>query len=544
MISDVCVGILCMILLICLYVQRDISLAYFLLLVFMVITMSTVGFVITMMYKFTLQNKENSESYANIEQRILFLEEHYKKNFKKNKITSANSQNILNITQSQLSNHIASVNTTMLVMSIVCVFITITIPILNYAFLNAEQIDNMYANVDQKMEDGIREMQTHVENLLSKEKEDMQTEIISTLSETKEQFEMEMNSVSETTLFQAQYNLLEFGETEEIISKCSMLMLQYPNSAELYYTRGLNYWYKRNYTNAIDDLLKAKELGYTDLNSVDQILCFSYSNLGDEFSVIDICNSHMPEEDYIYLFTVIRAEAYMNLGQFEEAEKEYLNMISEMENGNHYFYPNYHDVGDFYNKWGKYEEALMWYEKSIEQNSEYTGTYLSRGDLYLQQKEYNLALEDFSKVIEIWPDQYFGYERRSKVYFDMGNYNLALEDINVAIVLLDSPKDFISLYNRRGVIYFHLEEYERAVDDFRLVVAVNDNTGTYAYNLGSTYYFTQKYGEAIRYLTKAIEITPNYKWSYYYRSKSYEALGELELSQLDMEMFNTLNGDN
>lgn len=43
---------------------------------------------------------------------------------------------------------------------------------------------------------------------------------------------------------------------------------------------------------------------------------------------------------------------------------------------------------------------------------------------------------------------------------------------------------------------------------------------------------------------KAIEIDPNHKESYYFRSKTYEALGEMDLSQLDMEVYNTLKGGN
>lgn len=541
MISEICIGIFCVTILVCLLCLRgrgDISLAYLLLLIFMVIIMAAVGFIIVLMYKLTLQNKENIENYANIEQRILSLEEHNKKDSKKKEIISVNSQNILSITQSQLSNHIASVNTTMLVMSIVCVFITIAIPILNYAFLNAEQIENMYANVDEKMETVISDMQDQVENTLLDEKKELQDEIDSVLYETIAQLETEMKVTSETTLFQAQLNSLEFGEPNEKINRCTMLILQYPNRAEPYYFRGYIYYQRRDYNNAISDLTKAKELGYENLDSLDQILCYSYSNLGDEFSVIDICNSHIPEEDYICLFTYIRAQAYTNLGLFEEAEKEYLCMISELENGNHYIYPNYWAVGDFYNKWGKYEEALIWYEKGIEEYPD-KDAYLSRGNLYLQREQYDFALEDFSKVIEISPDQHYGYERRAEVYYKMGSYNLALDDINAAIVLLDSPKDFISSYNRRGEIYMHLKEYDRAVDDFRIVVAVNDNNGTYVYNLGAAYYYTQEYEEAIRYLTKAMEINPNTKWSYYYRSKAYEALGEMDLSQLDMEVYNS-----
>ena len=472
MILDICVGLFCLIVLVGLYVEKSISFAYFLLLFLMVITISGMGYVIAMMYKLTLHNKENQESFKNVEERILLLEEGSEKNHKKRQATNENSYNVLSITQSQLNNHIASVNTTMLVMSIVCVFITIAIPILNYAFLNAEQIENMYANVDEKMETVISDMQYQVENTLLDEKKELQDEIDSVLSETIAQFETEMKVTSETTLFQAQLNSLEFGEIEEKISKCTMLILQYPDSAELYYSRGYNYWCQGDYSNAVNDLLKAKELNYENIDSLDQILCYSYSNLGDEFSVIQICNFHIPEEDYFYLFTVIRAKAYMNMGQFEEAEKEYLHMISEMEDGNHYFYPNYYVVGDFYKEWRKYEEALMWYKKDIEEYPEYTGAYLSRGNLYLQQKEYDFALEDFSKVIEISPDQYYGYERRCEAYFQMRNFNLSLEDINVAIVLSDRPKDFISLYNKRGVIYMQLEEYDRAVDDFRVVVAV------------------------------------------------------------------------
>lgn len=47
----------------------------------------------------------------------------------------------------------------------------------------------------------------------------------------------------------------------------------------------------------------------------------------------------------------------------------------------------------------------------------------------------------------------------------------------------------------------------------------------------------------IDYITHARRYAQKYD-SYYFRSKSYEALGEMDLSQLDMEVYNTLKGGN
>lgn len=528
-ISEICIGIICVIILVCLLCLRgrgDISLAYLLLLVFMVIIMAAVGFIIVFIYKLTLQNKENRENYAKIEQKILSLEEHNKKNSKKKEIISENSQNILSITQSQLSNHIASVNITMLVMSIVCVFITIAIPILNYAFLNAEQIENMYANVDEKMETGISDAQKQ-----------MNKQVESELLEIKDQFDRKLMELFQTTLLQAQLNSMQFMDIDEIIYICTNLLQNYPDNADLYYNRGCNYSYSGDYEDAINDLLKAKELGYTNLSLLDRELCRAYSAMGDEFSVINVCNSHIPEEDYVYQFTILRADAYRNLKLYDKAEEEYLNMIAEMENGNHYFFNSNFTVGALYEEWGKYEEALRWYSKEVDEDPTDRAAYLFRGELYLQLKEYNLALEDLNRVIELYPDGSIGYQLRSEVQCELGNYDLALDDINVAIILDDNPIEYSELNFKRGNIYVDLGEYERAIDDYRICVAVNGNNSVYNYNLGEAYYHAGNYEEAVRYLTRAEELNLSYKWIYYYRARAYDMLGKADLALSDKETY-------
>ena len=64
---------------------------------------------------------------------------------------------------------------------------------------------------------------------------------------------------------------------------------------------------------------------------------------------------------------------------------------------------HYHNVGARLFGEGDYEQARMWLEKSIEQDSENDESYVGMGDIYYQSSEYEEAIKWFEKAIEINP---------------------------------------------------------------------------------------------------------------------------------------------
>ena len=541
---SIILGISSTIFIVLLYIKNSISLGYFLLLLLMVMSLSFTGFIISKLYECIKKIEINEQLFASMKSRIDYLEKNQNSYAKRKTVTqrSDNYQDEINIIQSQLSNHIASVNVAMMIISMITVLITVMVPVLNYTFLNKEQIENMYANVDSQLQNSIYEMNLHADNLLLEAQAKSDELINKKLDIVINDLEDKMNAMSEMSIFQSKMYSIQYEELNTKISSYTSLLSEYPNSAEIYYYRGCAYYDKKEYELAIDDLLKAKGLGYVDLRTVDRTLCYCYYYMNDYFSVIDICNTYIPEVDYMYTFTVIRADAYGKLGQYDKALNEYHAMIDSMSEGTHFIFQGYSNIARIYYNAGRYEEAIEYYTRAIEENPQDAFDYLSRGNIYYHSfNNYTEALNDFNKAIQLDPDLDIAYILRESVYFNTQDYYSALDDLNSAILLRNSPMESIYLYRQRGIIYlFHLDEYKQAINDFRITVALErDNAMNYT-NLALAYYYDENYIEAIKYFSKALDINPNEKIDYEYRANSYQQIGEDALAQADIETLKEL----
>ena len=83
-------------------------------------------------------------------------------------------------------------------------------------------------------------------------------------------------------------------------------------------------------------------------------------------------------------------------------------------------------------KAGRYEEAIGFFNKALDANPNFIGTYINRGNCYYQLKQYPKAIEDYQKAIELEPDQGIIYSNLGSAYFDFGDLRMACENWTVA----------------------------------------------------------------------------------------------------------------
>jgi tetratricopeptide (TPR) repeat protein len=94
---------------------------------------------------------------------------------------------------------------------------------------------------------------------------------------------------------------------------------------------------------------------------------------------------------------------------------------------------NYLHQGRVYQRRGKFEEALIEFNRVIEMNPRLVMGYIGRGGLYLQQEHWDLAIADFDQALSIAPDLGPVYFSRANAYIGKKEWHMAMEDMLKAV---------------------------------------------------------------------------------------------------------------
>lgn len=153
--------------------------------------------------------------------------------------------------------------------------------------------------------------------------------------------------------------------------------------------------------------------------------------------------------------------------------------------------------GTIYYISGKGDEAIRYYNKTIELNPECAKAYNNRGGAYLILSDHEQAISNFNKAIELDPQYMSAYHNRANTYLDSDQYSEAILDYTNAIEL---DHGFAKAYFGRGYAYLALGQYDKSITDY----------------------------------TKAIELNPEYARAYYTRAIGYANLTQFSKAKRDM----------
>jgi tetratricopeptide (TPR) repeat protein len=167
----------------------------------------------------------------------------------------------------------------------------------------------------------------------------------------------------------------------------------------------------------------------------------------------------------------------------------------------------------------KFDLAIKRYTRLIEADRED-----NRGIAYLKKGRFDLALLDFNRAIEIRPDFTLAYINRGTAHQEMGHYDLSIRDFNRAIEL---EPDNSMAFNNRGFTYVLIGDFERARKDLERSLELSPDN-IYALNsMAELYAAKNDPDEACRWLTKAIEKGYN-NLRYLRTSRTYEPIRNAE----------------
>jgi len=140
-------------------------------------------------------------------------------------------------------------------------------------------------------------------------------------------------------------------------------------------------------------------------------------------------------------------------------------------------------ASDFVGK-GDYENAVSFFNRTLELDPNMTDAYLFRGLAYRNMQKYKEALADYNKLLSINPNSAPAYNNRGVVYWKQGKHKEALADYNKTISL--TPSDYI-VYNNRGVIYYEMGDYDSAIADYTKAISLNSKFAQSYWNRAVSY---------------------------------------------------------
>lgn len=179
-------------------------------------------------------------------------------------------------------------------------------------------------------------------------------------------------------------------------------------------------------------------------------------------------------------------EVHFSLGQVYNATGKSAEAVEELKKALE-LAPNsdegYRRLGLAYRSLGKKAEALQAFQQAVDANPYYWANYNQLGSAYFQYGDNDRALKAFQRVAELAPQNKTGWANIATVQYNLGKWNEAIEANKKALELDPSA----GLYSNLGTAYFFQERYDEARANFEKAVEISPQVPTYVGNLADAY---------------------------------------------------------
>lgn len=204
-----------------------------------------------------------------------------------------------------------------------------------------------------------------------------------------------------------------------------------------------------------------------------------------------------------------KADALFNLKKYPEAIKAFKQTIKFYKDNNDK-YLDYFCIALAYQHQKKIEKAIEYYQKAIEGDIEYFGTYFNLTNLQMCKKRYKEAIQNIQKSIEINPEYADSYVLLGQCYFNIKKYKKAFDSFDKTIELDPQNKH---IYLNYGGCYFLRKKYNKALEMLEKDVQIQDSEDILAaiyYLRGMVYEKLKDKTKAKANYAKALEIYPEF----------------------------------
>ena len=189
--------------------------------------------------------------------------------------------------------------------------------------------------------------------------------------------------------------------------------------------------------------------------------------------------------------------------KYSIAEKKCLNLIKKIK-------PNY-EIFNIYAvilfELKKYDDAIKYWTKTIELNSQYHFGYNNLGNVFLKQDEFKKALDCYDKAIKIKPDYYEAFHNKGNVLTKMNDPTSAIKSFDKALQI---KNDYLPSLKSRNSFYIKQKKFNKALIELdKLMIYEPDNVDFYIQK-ADILSETGRHEEAIRVYQTAYSMDSNH----------------------------------
>jgi len=150
---------------------------------------------------------------------------------------------------------------------------------------------------------------------------------------------------------------------------------------------------------------------------------------------------------------------------------------------------------------------------------------LNQGNSLFDEGKFQEAIVVYEKIIEEHPDAYLIYKNIGNSYFKMEKYEKAEEYYSKVLEKKPDSDDIILLI---GNCYVNRNENEKALEWYKKIEFEKIDNPTVLYNIGTNFTNLSKYQEALKYYKKAVELKEDFLDAIYQLGLTYLTLQNYE----------------
>jgi len=230
---------------------------------------------------------------------------------------------------------------------------------------------------------------------------------------------------------------------------------------------------------------------------------------------------------------------YAERGMHDKAIVLYEQLL-DYDPDQHHVERVYANMANAYTDKQAFDQAIDFYQKSLEANPEYEDAYIGLARIRMELGQYDKAARIYQLALDLNPQSEVIYNQLGNLSFVQGNYDEAVAHYQKAIGLnqfyiaaynglglsyagkgaidnalsiyqqaLRIDPDATVIRNSLGSLYMNRGEIEKAISEFKESLKRDPNNAEVRNNLGMLFLRTRQYEEALRELMAALKIQPD-----------------------------------
>ena len=167
---------------------------------------------------------------------------------------------------------------------------------------------------------------------------------------------------------------------------------------------------------------------------------------------------------------------------------------------------------------GRYQDAVFWFTKLIEQEPFNAKAYKNRGVARLSLQKYDMVIEDLNSPLNPDPQMEDITGNLGPAWYYKEEYKKAMDDFNAALNL-DSELE--GIHSNIGVAWYYVREYKKAIAEYDQEIENHPENYSAFFNRAISWVELKEYDNALKDLRSVLSIKPDEYWAIAYQGDIY-----------------------